>query len=210
MNQIIKDLNWRYACKKFNPNKKISSSDLSDLLEGLRLTASSYGLQPWKFVVIENNEIREKLVSLSYHQKQVQEASHLIILCQLKEYDEAFIDRFLADMANTRNQDLESLEKFKSMLMNVVSKPKDQVDTWAKKQIYIALGNLLTVCAAMKIDSCPMEGFQAKKYDEILELEKYGLSSVLVCPVGYRADDDIYAEKQKVRFSQQDLVITLD
>ena len=209
MNQIIEDLKWRYACKKFNNDKKISEADFTDLLESLRLTASSYGLQPWKFVVVENKDLREQLVAASYHQTQVKDASHLIVMCKLSDYNEEFVQSFIEDTAKTREQSLESLEKFKDMLLKVVQKPKEQVDIWAKKQIYIALGNFLTVCAAMKIDCCPMEGFQSKKYNEILGLDKLGLSSVLVCPVGYRADDDKYADSPKVRFPLSDLVISI-
>lgn len=208
MNDIIKDLEWRYACKKFDSTKKVSEEDFNKLLESLRLTASSYGLQPWKFVVVENTELREKLVAASWNQEQVKDASHLIVLCS-PTVDEAHIDRYLEDQAKTRNQNIEDLAGFKKMLMMIANKSPEDQYIWAKNQVYIALGTLLTVCANLKIDSCPMEGFKAKEYDEILGLKDMGLTSMVVCPVGYRAADDKYGGLAKVRFPIEDLTIKI-
>lgn len=206
MHKIIEDLNWRYACKKFDTEKKISDEDMNSLLEGLRLTASSFGLQPWKFLVVKTPELREKLMEASYHQRQVSEASHLIVLATQTSFDESFVDDFVADTAKTQGKELDEMQAFKKMLMMIPNMDETTQAQWGKNQIYIALGNLLTVCAAMRIDSCPMEGFNKKKYDEILGLKEKGLTSVLVCPVGYRAADDKYATAPKVRYSLEKLV----
>lgn len=207
MSEIIEQLKWRYACKEFDKDKKISDEDFNVLLESLQLTASSYGLQPWKFVIVENQQTREELVVHSWNQRQVSEASHLIVMCIPDTIDEEFIDKYLSSMATTRDQDIESLEGFKKMLMMVANKSDADKELWAKKQVYIALGNLLTTCAVMNIDSCPMEGFLPQKYDEVLGLKELGLKSVLVCPVGYRSSNDKYADLKKVRYTLDELII---
>lgn len=204
--QIIEDLNWRYACKKFDPSKKLTEEQLNDLLDSLRLTASSYGIQPWKFVVVKNAEKREQLIGAAYKQRQVADASDLLVLCRPAELDATIIDRYIDDICKTRDQNKEDLEGYRNMMVKVVEKDEAVKVAWAKNQIYIALGTLMTVCASMKIDSCPMEGFSPKQFDEILELDKLGLKSVLVCPVGYRAADDKYIDVKKVRFSREEVV----
>ena len=209
MSKIIEALNWRYACKKFDSTKKLSETDFNTLLEALRLTPSSYGMQPWKFIVVESTQLREKLVAASWNQQQVIEASHLIVICAPKVIDEAFVDAYLADTAQTRGQDISELEGFKKMLMNITKKSSDDQYRWAKNQCYIALGSLLTICGDMKIDSCPMEGFKPKEYNNILGLDELGLTSVVACPVGYRRDDDKYSKLKKVRFPLKELVIKL-
>lgn len=205
-NQITEALNWRYACKKFDPNKKLTEDQLNTLIESLRLTASSYGIQPWKFVVVKNMQIREKLVSAAFNQHQVKDASDLLVLCRPAELDAGIIDSYVADICKTRDQKPEDLDGFRNMMLKVVEKDEDKKVAWAKNQIYIALGTLLTACAVMKIDSCPMEGFLPSQFDEILELDKLGLKTVLVCPVGFRADDDKYIDVKKVRYSQEEVV----
>lgn len=209
MNKIIEDLNWRYACKEFDSNKKISDEDLDTILESLRLTPSSFGLQPWKFVIVENTELRTQLVDASWNQKQVSEASHLIVLCAPTLLDEDFVTDYIADTAKTRGQSIDELEGFKKMLMMIPNKDAAGQMTWSKNQIYIALGNLMTTCASLRIDTCPMEGFQPAKYNEILGLDKLDLTAVLVCPIGYRSESDKYASLKKVRYSKEDLVIKL-
>lgn len=209
MSNILDDLKWRYACKKFNADKRISDSDFDTIIEALILTASSYGIQPWEFVVVENKELREELVGASYNQAQVKDASHLIVLCRPEKIDEELMDGYIQNICDVRDQKPEELEAFKKMIMNVTKKEDAQKAAWAKNQIYIALGNLLTVCATMRIDTCPMEGFVPSKVDEILGLEKMGLKSVLLCPVGYRADDDKYIDIKKVRHPKEKIVRTL-
>ena len=208
--QIIEDLNWRYACKKFDSSKKLTKDQVGILLDALRLTASSYGTQPWTFLLVKNHDLREKLVEAAYNQKQVVDASHLIILCRPADINEELMDRYIDSICKVRNQKKEELEGFRKMLVKVTEKPELDKVAWAKNQIYIALGTLLTTCATMKIDSCPMEGFVPSKVDEILGLEKMGLKSVLLCPVGYRAADDKYIHIKKVRYTQEEIVSFID
>jgi nitroreductase len=209
MNKIIEDLNWRYACKEFDSTKKISDGDLDVLLESLRLTPSSYGLQPWKFVVVENPKLREELVGASWGQKQVQDASHLIVLCAPTVLDEKFVTDYVVDTAKTRGQEVSELDGFKKMMMMIPNKSPEAQSIWSKNQSYIALGNLMTVCANMRIDSCPMEGFKPSEYDRILGLTEMGLTSVLVCPVGYRSEADKYSGLAKVRYTREELTIKI-
>lgn len=204
--QFIEDLNWRYACKKFDPTKKLTEAQLNDLLDSLRLTASSYGIQPWKFVVVKNVEKREQLVGAAYKQRQVADASDLLVLCRPAELDAKIIDDYVDDICKSRGSNREGLEGYRNMMLKVVEKDEPVKVAWAKNQIYIALGTLMAACAAMRIDSCPMEGFSPKQFDEILELDKLGLKSVLVCPVGFRAEDDKYIAEKKVRFSREESV----
>lgn len=209
MEKMIESLEWRYACKAFDASKKISEDKFNTLLEALRLTASSYGLQPWKFIVVENKTLRSELVPQSWNQKQVEDASHLIVFAAPKKVDEEFIDKYVESIAKTRGQDVSEIEGFKKMMMNIVNWSPEAQFQWAKNQSYIALGNLMTVCADLRIDSCPMEGFKPAEYDRILGLEKLGLTSVVVCPVGYRSTTDSYTNLTKVRHSLEELVIKL-
>lgn len=209
--KLIEDLNWRYACKEFDKSKKISDSDFETLLESLRLTASSFGMQLWNFVVVKNNELREKLVEKSWGQKQVADASHLIVLCIKTDATESDVDAYIEDIVKTRGVEKETLAGFKNMLMGFISKKSlEQKHSWMKDQVYIALGTLLTVCASMRIDSCPMEGISPKGFDEVLNLEEKGLKAVLACPVGYRSENDKYSKIAKVRFSKERVITVID
>ncbi len=206
MSNIIESLEWRYACKEFDASKKIEEKTFQKLMDGLILSASSYGAQPWEFVIVENKDLREQMVPLSYNQAQVKDASHLIVMCRPNTIDEKFIDGYIQNVCDVRSQEPQELEGFKKMLMYIVKKSDEDKANWAKNQVYIALGNLLTICADMKIDSCPMEGFVPSKVDELLGLEKLGLKSVLLCPVGYRADSDKYANLKKVRHPSSKII----
>lgn len=208
--EIVEDLRWRYACKKFDAERKLSDEEVEALLESLRLTASSFGLQPWKFFLVNNQELRKELTPACFGQKQVEEASHLIVMCAVKNVDESYVDEFVEEVAKTQEVDVSELEKFKKSLMYAVNRPEEKKLEWAIRQVYIALGNLLTVCASMKIDSCPMEGFKPSQVDKILGLEDKGLKSVLLCPVGFRAKDDKYTLRMKTRFSKEKVVEVLD
>lgn len=210
MNNLIEDLNWRYAVKEFDTEKKLSDEDFNTLLESLRLSPSSFGLQPWKFVVVENNELREKLVEKSWGQKQVSQASHLIVLCRKNDLGDSFVDEFLDDIVKTRGGTREDIKGYEDVMKGFLSRMDDEKKAnWANMQIYIALGQLMTTAAHMRIDTCPMEGFIKPQYDEILNLKDMGLSSVVVCPVGYRASTDKYATTAKVRFAMEDLVVKI-
>lgn len=208
MNSIIEDLSWRYACKKFDPSKKISDKDFEIILESLRLTPSSYGLQPWKFVVVKNEEKREKLIAASYNQKQVAEASHLVVLCAPTDFNASNVEAYIDNIIKTRGAHAASLEGYKNMMLGHIERleSSNKKMEWMVKQIYIALGNVMTVAATMRIDTCPMEGFSPSQYDEILGLKDKNLTSIVVCPFGYRSSEDQYAQVEKVRFNKDQLV----
>ena len=161
---LLKALNQRYATKQFDSDKKISQKDLDTLIESIRLTPTSYGLQLMKVVVVEDKKTREELLKHSYHQHQIVDASHLIILCREKTFEISHINEYISNISTIRNINIEELEGFKKMLFSFKNSltPEKQIN-WLNNQIYIALGNLLTSCAILDIDSCPMEGFIAKK-----------------------------------------------
>ncbi len=205
---ILDALRWRYATKTFDASKKISMEAFEELLEALRLSASSYGLQPWKFVVVENPELRAKVREIAWNQGQVTDASHLIVLCRPETVTAADVDHFVQVTASTRGIDAASLDGYKQMMLGTVNgMDEEKKAVWMAKQVYLALGNLLTVCAVQGIDACPMEGFDPAKCDEILGLPALGLRSVVLCPVGYRADDDKYASLAKVRYPKEEVIV---
>ncbi len=207
---ITKDLNWRYATKEFDSSKKVSAENLETILDALVLSASSFGLQPWKFVVVQNPELKEKLLPYSWNQRQVVDASHVIVFARPVEFNQNDVDRYIKSTAEIRNQTEESLKGYSDMMKGFLAKmPKEDLNHWMKNQIFLALGNLLTVVATLKIDACPMEGFSPADYDKVLELDKHGLASVVVCPIGYRSESDKYASLKKVRYSKDQLVLEL-
>lgn len=206
MSQIIEDLNWRYATKKYDSSKKISASDLDILKNVLTLVPTSNGLQPFKFLIVDNTEIREKLKGKSFGQSQITDASHLIVMCAVKDINAAFVDDYLQLNANHRNIEIENLAGFRSHLhQTVVSKEGQDNLTSNSKQVYIALGHLLHAAAQLRIDTTPMEGFNADAYDEILGLSEKNLHATVVCTLGYRSTEDNYQHLKKVRKSQEDL-----
>ncbi len=205
---IVDDLKWRYATKEFDSSKKLSKQQLDDVLESLRLSTSSFGLQTWKFLVVEDSSVRQKLLEHSWNQKQVVEASHVLVLCIPTDFGNEHIEKFVKSMAQTRDVSLESLDGYKKMMEGFVSRKDEKaLKVWMTNQVYISLGHLLTACASLKIDACPMEGFISKEYDRILGLGEKNLKSVLVCPIGFRSSDDKYANAVKVRFPKEDLFI---
>ena len=207
---LIQSLNWRYAVKEFDSDTALPAKKLEVLLEALRLSASSFGLQPWKFVVLQDREKREPLVEHSWGQRQVVDASVLIVLCRPSSFGEEDIDRFIEDTAQTRSVETDSLQGFSDVMKGFVSRMDEaQLAQWMEKQIYLALGNLLTACAVEGVDSCPMEGFSSPEYDKILGLTDLGLTSVVLCPVGYRAEGDKYASLAKVRYAKSEIEVSL-
>ena len=207
---IIKKLEWRYATKKFNTNKQLSDDKLLILKEAFNLTALSYGLQTLKLVIIEDKIIREGLIEVAYGQRQVVDASHLLVLCIQTEIDHEDVNKHFETIKEIRDTPDAILEPFKEQMKSTIEDmPAEKKVGWATKQAYIALGNLMTVCAVEGIDSCPMEGFLPKKLDKKLELDKHGLNSVLLLPVGYRADDDMFADFKKVRKHMSETIIEL-
>lgn len=204
---LIETLNWRYATKQFDPTQKLSDDQLFQLTESLRLAPSSFGLQPWKFIVVTNTEIREQLVWHSWWQRQVADASHLIVLCAQDDTTEADIQNYINDIATTRWAPLEALDGYKSMMNGALgARTPEQRKTWAEKQVYIAQWFLLMAAAQLWIDACPMEWFDAQAYDKILWLEGSEYHSVVIVPVGYRSTDDVTANYAKVRYSTDQVI----
>lgn len=203
-------LQWRYAAKKFNSEKLLPEEKIDILKKAFNLTATSYGLQPLKLMIIQNKDLQQDLMAASYNQKQVGTASHVLVICIEKSVGKKFIEEHFKTVQDIRKTPDEILHPFReSLIGDFEQKPVDEIKIWATHQAYLVLGTLLTVCAVEEIDSCPMEGFEPDKYAEILELEKYNLDAVLVLPVGYRATDDFFAELKKVRRPIDDMVIEL-
>jgi nitroreductase len=204
-NELLDALHWRYATKHFDPNKKISDEDFAILKQSLILSPSSFGLQPYKFLVVENIELRKKLTANSWNQAQIEEASHLVVFLGKNIMTKFDIEEFIELTAKTRQIAITALENYKNMMLqSFVENHRDILD-WAAKQAYIALGNLMTAAALLKIDSCPMEGIIASKYDEILEVEK-SYTTLCVCALGFRAVDDKAQNLKKVRFNEKKLI----
>jgi nitroreductase len=211
MTESIKNLHWRYATKKFDPTKKLSQDVIQTLKEAFNLTATSYGLQPIRLLVIENPEIKNDLVEFSMHQQQVKDASHLLVFCVVTAMDAKYITNYFDLVEKERGTSKTILSPFRDILIGEFKQKKEiEIFNWAKNQAYLAMGNLLTVCALESIDSCPIEGFEPEKYDEYLKLNERGLKSVLVLPVGYRAEDDFFAEFKKVRQGVEAVVIDIN
>ncbi len=207
MSQALEGLKWRYACKKFNPEKKVSEEDLKIIAESLRLTASSYGLQLWHFYFVSNDELRKEMLPHCWGQKQVVDSSHVLVMARKKDYSEADIQKLVKHTETIRSLPEGTLKDYAQFMKNnTLSLSESDTENWMQKQIYIALGNALTVLASMKIDSCPMEGFLPDKIDEILGLEKKGFKSVLLLPFGYRAEDDQAQNYETVRYPTEDVV----
>ena len=206
----IKQLEWRYATKKFNTTKRLSKAKLNILTQAFNLTATSFGLQTIKLVVLEDKKIREQLVSTSYGQKQVLDASHLLVICIQDNVLKTDVTDYYNNIKNIRNTPESILKPYREDLIKMMSGMSVQErQEWSTNQAYIALGNLMTVCAIEAIDACPMEGFIPSKLDKILKLNEKGLKSVLLLPVGYRADDDMFSGFKKVRKPIEEAVITL-
>lgn len=205
---IIQSLNWRYATKSFDASKKLNGEELDTLLNAIRLTPSSYGLQPYQVVVISNKEVKEVLKDAAYGQVQLAESSHVFVFARTKNYTTQQVDEFALNIANTRGISLESIKDYvETMLGDVKSQTQEELAVWNSKQVYIALGFLLETAALNGIDACPMEGFDAAKFDEILGLDAKNLASVVIATVGFRSSGDKSQHDKKVRKSPKDLFI---
>jgi nitroreductase len=207
----IESLKWRYAVKKFNNNKSLTENQINTLKEAFNLTATSYGLQPLKLVVLNNKIIQKELVAHSWNQSQVVDASHVLVICVPKQYSSEEVKKYFSLVQEIRNTPAEINQPFKEFLTaEIEKKTQEELFLWNKNQAYIALGNLLTICALEKIDSCPMEGFIPEKYNEVLKLDTHNLTATLVLPVGFRAEDDYMKDLKKVRKNLQDVVIEMN
>lgn len=207
MNSILEKLNWRYATKKFDSSKKVSKENLETLLDAARLTASSYGLQPYEIYVIEDTDTRTKLRAASYDQSQITDASYVIILANKPTFDDTMIDDYINNIMKIRGLSKEDLEGFsQTMKSTLLDLPDAQKNAWTSNQAYIVLGNLMTIAAEMEIDTCPMEGFDKAQYNEILGLTDNGLNAAVVLAVGYRSAEDETQNYPKVRYSKEQII----
>jgi nitroreductase len=206
--RLIESLQWRYATKQFDPAKKIPADVWEALEDALVLSPSSYGLQPWQFFVVTDPDVKAALRPHSWDQPQVTDCSHHVVFATRAVIDAAYVEKFIAHTANVRQAPVESLDFYKKMIQSdIVEGPRSKwVHEWAARQAYIALGNFMTSAALIGIDTCPMEGFNPAKYDEILGLDAKGFHAVVACPAGYRLASDKYATAPKVRFPKSELV----
>jgi len=206
MSNYIDDLNWRYAVKQFDASKKVSEEDLQKLIDAVQLSASSYGLQPYKILVIKDQAVKEKLKAAGYNQSQFTDATAVFVFAHQTDFDAELIDSYIELSERIKELETGTLEGYANLIKNaLLNLPQEAKAGWTSRQAYIALGNLLSAAAAHKIDACPMEGFDAATFDEILGLTKQNLHAVVVAAVGYRSAEDETQHAPKVRRPQEEL-----
>jgi len=206
--QLLAALERRYATKKFDASKKIPAETWATLEQALVLSPSSFGLQPWKFIVVTDPAVKAKLLPVSWNQAQVTDCSHHLVFAVRKGVDEAHVDKFLARQIALRGDAPEALAGYRGMMMGFVKNmaASGMTDMWATKQVYVALGQFMAAAALLGVDACPMEGITPVAYDDILGLTGSEFATVVSCSVGYRAADDKYATAAKVRFLTSELI----
>jgi nitroreductase len=210
MSTFLENQNWRYATKKFDATKKVSAEDLSVLKEAIRLSASSYGLQPYKVIFVETAELRAKLQPAAWGQSQIVDASHLIVFANITNFGDKQIDEAIQNFTTTRGLPADALTGYGDFMKSKISPlPEEKRNTWTSKQTYLALGNLLNAAAELKIDVTPMEGFEPAQINEILGLDTMNLNASLIATVGYRDESDATQHYAKVRKSNEELFLTL-
>jgi nitroreductase len=210
MNTFLENQNWRYATKKFDPSKKIAAKDIVILKEAIRLSSSSYGLQPYKIIIVENPELRAQLKPAAWGQSQIVDASHIIVFANELNYGESGIDDYFKNVSQTREVTVESMKGYMDFMKATITALSDNDrNIWSAKQTYLALGNLMNAAAELRIDVTPMEGFVPEQVNEILGLNELGLNATLIATLGYRHEEDATQYFKKVRKSDEELFITL-
>lgn len=206
---LTEALHWRYATKKFDPSAKIPAATWAALEEALVLAPSSFGLQPWKFVIVQDGATREKLSAAAWGQRQPVDCSHFVVFTARKNYDGADLERFINRSAEVRRVSHESLKGYAKVISGSLERARSggALDSWMGRQVYIALGEFMTAAALLRVDTCPMEGLDPAKYDEILGLGSQGYGTLCACAAGYRASDDRYASEPKVRFKDSEVLV---
>ncbi len=206
---LLAALRWRYATKRFDPTRSIPAETWSALEESLVLTPSSLGLQPWRFLIVTDPERKEALSAASYKQTQPRDCSHFVVMAVRRGLDDAHVDRHVARTAEVRGVTVDSLAKFRAMIAGSIGRARADgtLDGWQTHQIYIALGQFMAVAALLGVDTCPMEGIEPARYDEILGLGGSGYATVVACAAGYRHPEDKYATTPKVRFRGDDVLV---
>ncbi|MBI5380882.1 MAG: NAD(P)H-dependent oxidoreductase [Opitutae bacterium] len=205
---LLEALNWRYATKKFDRTKKLPTATWAALEQALVLAPSSFGLQPWKFIVVQDAAVRQALSAASWGQTQPLDCSQFVVFAGRKNLDAAQIDRFLDRTIEVRGGNKAALADYRAIMVGSVEKARagGYLDGWQSRQVYIALGQLLTAAALLRIDACPMEGLDPAEYDKILKLAGTDYTTLCACAIGYRADDDKYATLPKVRYKAAEVV----
>jgi hypothetical protein len=210
MNNILDALEWRYAVKKFDDKASLTEQQILEVKNAFNLSASSYGLQPYKMIVVQNPDLKEKLVPASYGQKQISQSAALLVFAVRTDFGMDYIDQYFEDMSVKRQIPLENLEGYKNFMKgSFANKSEEEIWSWSVKQVYLAMGHMLASLAAMKIDACPMEGIDPNAYDKILDLEAKQLKTIVAMPIGVRATDDATASALKVRKDLSEIIIEL-
>nr|WP_299000856.1 NAD(P)H-dependent oxidoreductase [uncultured Allomuricauda sp.] len=206
MSTTLENLNWRYATKKFDATKKVSEKDLETILKAIQLSPSSYGLQPYHILVVTDEALRKELQPASWNQSQIVDASHMLVFAAKSGFGNELVDEYLENVSNTRGVHPENLKGYgdfmKSKLLDLSNEVKA---AWTSRQTYIAAQSAMVAAAELKIDTCPMEGFEPAKYDDILGLKDKGLTSVMVLTIGYRSEEDDTQNYPKVRKNNEEL-----
>ncbi len=205
---LLEQLNWRYATKIFDPSRKIPSETITALEDALVLAPSSFGLQPWKFIVVGDQAIKDQMPAISWNQTQPKDCSHMVVLAMQQGFNRGDVGRFIDRMAEARDVSAESLAGYEEFAGGFVDGANKEgwIDAWSKNQVYIAIGQLMAAAAMLGVDACPMEGIQPASYDKLLGLEGTGYTSVLGCALGYRSEDDKYASLAKVRYEKSEVL----
>jgi nitroreductase len=210
---LLAQLNWRYAVKKFDSARKIAPATWATIEEAMRLAPSSYGLQPWKFVTVADAGLRAKLREVSWNQPQITDASHMVVFAQKREVTKADVEAYVARIVEVRGVPAQALAGYRDMMVGSVSNPATlpgaSMHAYTRSQTYIALGFALYTAAQLGVDACPMEGFDASKYDELLGLTKIGYHAAVVATFGYRSSEDAMASFAKVRAKAEDVFLRL-
>ena len=202
-------LGWRYAVKLFS-DEKINQEQVQELLNATRLSASSYGLQPYSLVVVESSDLRQQLLEYSYGQEKIAKSSHLVIFAAHTNIGDTTVDRYINKFSEINGVSINELQNMSDHLKEALAaKNEQQKHEWAHQQAYIALGNFLTCAAFLKIDTCPMTGFETEGYNKVLRLSEKGLTASAICPIGKRHPEDSNAHLKKVRFDYDEIVLAL-
>jgi len=202
--ELLNNLNWRYAVSQFDTSKRVSGEHIELIKEAIRLAPSSFGLQPYKVFVIANSDLKEKLKPVAWGQSQITDASHVFIFCSYQDLTAEHVDDYFELRANTHDTDITEYEGYQTFVKDTVAQKSPEVRRgWNSRQAYIGLGNLLNACAELKIDACPIEGFDPAAIGEFLDLDNKGLDAVVIAAVGYRSQEDQNQHLPKVRKSQE-------
>ncbi|MBH18875.1 MAG: NAD(P)H-dependent oxidoreductase [Crocinitomicaceae bacterium] len=207
---VIDQYKWRYATKKFDAKKKISDSNIELIKESISLAPTSYGLQLFKVIIVENQEIKNELKKASYNQSQISDASHIFVFCNSTKIIGDDIDNYIKNKSSIQNKPISEISGYGDFLKTtLLKKEHKKVSIWTANQVYIALSHLMTFCPSIGIDSCPVEGFDSYKYNEILNLNNRNLNSTVVAAVGYRSNKDSSQYEKKIRKSNDELFETI-